>query len=121
MRSLRRAAAVLMLLLLIVPVGMACTLPELDMTPAEKQCCRRMAHDCAAMAGKSSHSCCRTEVRDNTYISSHSWILDQTGHAIALVAPTLSVGGHLEPGNQVALAVAHAPPETSSSTTVLRI
>jgi hypothetical protein len=38
---------------------MACLLPNAALTSAEKECCRKMAHDCEQAATKESHSCCQ--------------------------------------------------------------
>ena len=48
----------LALLLAALPV-MACTIPGAAMTAVERDCCKRMAHDCGK-TGMKSHSCCQT-------------------------------------------------------------
>jgi hypothetical protein len=49
----------LALLLAALPV-MACTIPSAAMTAVERDCCRRMAHECGKTGMKQSHSCCQT-------------------------------------------------------------
>jgi len=39
---------------------MACALPAIAMTMAERECCKRMAHDCGKSGMPQSHSCCQT-------------------------------------------------------------
>src|SRR5215813_1709889 len=39
---------------------MACALPAIAMTKAERECCKRMAHDCGKSGMPQSHSCCQT-------------------------------------------------------------
>src|SRR3982074_42566 len=50
--------SVLSLVLLAIPI-MACVMPALHMTSAERDCCKRMAQECGQGMTKS-HSCCQT-------------------------------------------------------------
>jgi hypothetical protein len=50
--------SLLSLVLFATPI-MACLIPEAAMTAAERDCCKRMAHECGNR-GMSSHSCCQT-------------------------------------------------------------
>jgi hypothetical protein len=50
--------SVLSLVLLAIPT-MACVLPAVAMTAAERDCCKRMAQECGKGMAKS-HSCCQT-------------------------------------------------------------
>jgi hypothetical protein len=49
----------LSLLLLATPI-MACLVPAAAMTEAERDCCKRMAHDCGNSGMMKSHSCCQS-------------------------------------------------------------
>jgi hypothetical protein len=49
----------LALLLAALPV-MACTIPGAAMTAVERDCCKRMAHECGKTGMKQSHACCQT-------------------------------------------------------------
>src|SRR5712691_7595482 len=50
--------SVLSLVLLAMPI-MACVMPAIAMTAAERDCCKRMAHECGKGMAKP-HSCCQT-------------------------------------------------------------
>ena len=50
---------------MIAPSVMACLTPDTVLTPQEKACCRRMAGKCGKVNMSSSHSCCRSTVREN--------------------------------------------------------
>jgi hypothetical protein len=51
--------SLLSLLLFAAPI-MACALPAMAMSAAERECCKRMAHDCGDKGMAKSHSCCQT-------------------------------------------------------------
>jgi len=51
--------SLLSLLLLAAPI-MACLIPAAEMTAAERDCCKRMAHQCGDKGMGQSHSCCQT-------------------------------------------------------------
>jgi len=61
-RSRQFGALVLLLVWSLVP-AMACTLPDADMTPAERACCVEMQRNCSGMDMPASHSCCQKQVR----------------------------------------------------------
>jgi hypothetical protein len=54
----RVGVSVLLLLVLATPV-MACLIPAIAMTAAERDCCKRMAGECYKGMAQS-HSCCQT-------------------------------------------------------------
>jgi len=47
-----------------VTPALACLLPMQRMTPAERECCRKMAQQCGSSVMPSSHSCCQGHQRD---------------------------------------------------------
>jgi hypothetical protein len=51
--------SIMSLLVFATPI-MACALPAIAMTMAERECCKRMAHDCGKSGMPQSHSCCQT-------------------------------------------------------------
>jgi hypothetical protein len=69
LRPVRRIGKIgvsfLSLFLLATPI-MACLVPAAAMTQAERDCCKRMAHDCGNGGMMKSHSCCQS-----TTIPSH--------------------------------------------------
>src|SRR5438477_7806252 len=101
---------------------MACMLPSSALTPAEHECCRRMAKQCGSMRMAASHSCCRTEVRP-----SHAYLktaVAVVGHDAVAIAPAeifepLSLALLLQ--NVAPSFVEHPPPEITLSTIVLKI
>lgn len=64
-----RALALLAIALLwaITPT-MACVLPGATMTPAEHECCHRMAEQCGSSMMPASHSCCKAQAPTNTVL-----------------------------------------------------
>jgi hypothetical protein len=60
-RSRQLGALVLLLVWSLVP-AMACTLPDAQMTPAERACCIQMHEQCGSMDMPVSHSCCHKQV-----------------------------------------------------------
>ncbi|MFZ0817393.1 MAG: hypothetical protein WAM78_17855 [Candidatus Sulfotelmatobacter sp.] len=61
-RSRQLGALVLLLVWSLVP-AMACTLPDAQMTPAERACCVQMQRNCGGMDMPASHPCCQKQVR----------------------------------------------------------
>jgi len=55
----RIGVSLLSLFLLATPI-MACLVPAAAMTEAERDCCKRMAHDCGSSGMMNSHSCCQS-------------------------------------------------------------
>jgi hypothetical protein len=48
-----------------VTPAVACLLPAHQMTPAEHECCHKMAQQCGSLAMPSSHSCCQVHQRES--------------------------------------------------------
>jgi hypothetical protein len=61
-RSRQLGALVLLLVWSLVP-AMACTLPDAQMTPAERACCIQMQRNCSGMDMPASHPCCQKHLR----------------------------------------------------------
>jgi hypothetical protein len=60
MKLLRKVGVTLLSLLLFAVPIMACTLPAMAMTMAERECCKHMAQECGKTGMPQSHSCCQT-------------------------------------------------------------
>ena len=60
MRRIGRIGVSLLSLLLLATPIMACLVPAAAMTQAERDCCKRMAHDCGNGGMMKSHSCCES-------------------------------------------------------------
>ena len=57
-----RAALLLSVVLMLVATpAIACVMPGVSLTPAERECCHHMAEQCGQAAMPASHSCCQTK------------------------------------------------------------
>jgi len=65
MLALRKAGALLSLLLVLSMPAMAC-FDRSDMTADELECCKQMAEKCGSMDMPQSHSCCTTKVQSSS-------------------------------------------------------
>lgn len=121
MRFARPLAAAVLVIMFAAPV-MACLLPETQLTPAERQCCRRMAHQCGNMNGPGTHSCCKPIARTGTFLAlAYSSVTLNTCHAdlpvwAAPIAAPLR-GYSRSDWDQVA----HPPPQAAVNNPILRI
>jgi hypothetical protein len=59
----RQFCAVVLLLVWSLAPAMACTLPNVQMTPDERACCVQMQRNCSGMDMPASHPCCQKQVR----------------------------------------------------------
>ena len=105
-------------LVLGIPV-MACLVPDVEMTAAERECCKHMAQQCGSMNMPSSHSCCQTEVRQ----SSPMLHVERAQVAPQLMAAMIVTVATIEPiESHVTFTERHPPPESPpSSSSILRI
>ncbi len=62
MKALRQFAFMLAMILPLLMPNMACALPGVHLTPAERACCRQMKEQCGSMEMPASHSCCGKEL-----------------------------------------------------------
>jgi hypothetical protein len=99
--------------------AMACVVVGMEMTSAERECCKRMAQQCGSMKMPTSHSCCQTNVqRPNSMLRSA---------AVRITPPTLGRSIDLSIIPAIAevrhpLERVHPPPETPpSASSILRI
>jgi hypothetical protein len=87
--------SLLSLLLLATPI-MACLIPAAAMTAAERDCCKRMAHQCGDKGMGQSHSCCQT-----TTVPDHLAAIKSSSD-VNLQHPTLFVAYAIHPGPTIA-------------------
>ena len=114
-------AAILLVLTLVGGPAMACMLPSAALTPAEHECCRRMARQCGSMSMPVSHSCCRTEVRPSqAYLKAAAVSLGHN-NAVAIAPAEIVEPWSWLLQNGAPPSVDHPPPEITPSTIVLRI
>jgi len=85
--AFKLAIALLSLLLMTTPI-MACLIPAAAMTTAERDCCKRMAHDCGNAGMPQSHPCCQTTTVPNHFAAIKSSSDVNLVH-VALTAPYL--------------------------------
>jgi hypothetical protein len=120
LRNAGKFAAILLLLTLVGSPAMACMLSSAALTPAEHECCRRMARQCGSMRMPAS-PCCRTEVRpSHAYLKTAAAMVSHDAVAIApaeIVVPSSSLALQ----NVAPSFVEHPPPEITLSTIVLKI
>jgi hypothetical protein len=69
MRVLRQLMGVLLLGLTFGSPVMACLIPGVEMTTAERECCHKMAYECGPSAMASSHTCCQTSPQRDSAVS----------------------------------------------------
>jgi hypothetical protein len=118
-------ASLLSLLLFAAPI-MACSLPAMAMSAAERECCKRMAQECGKKGMAKSHSCCQTvSVPDHLPAIKSSSDVGSKHLAVAFVhalPPILTTTTMLESGSSPWAADIHSPPVSPpASISVLRI
>jgi hypothetical protein len=62
MKAIRQFAVIVAILLPLVSPAMACVLPDAQLTPAERACCKQMATHCGHMQMPMAHGCCQKDV-----------------------------------------------------------
>jgi len=101
---------------------MACLSPGSALTDEERECCRQMAGECGEMS--SSHSCCKTTVRDSDpYLSNSRIAISAHADATLAILPISKIIGLPDDISGFAAASdAHAPPELPpAKISILRI
>ena len=104
-----------------VTPAIACLVPTRQMTPAEHECCLKMAQQCGSSVMPSSHSCCQGHQRD-TAVSPVPTYPPNRPFALAIAPPSTIVPVDCASTSPLSPAL-EAPPPTSSPgcTSVLRI
>src|SRR3989475_2032644 len=115
--------SLLSLLLFAAPI-MACALPAMAMTAAERDCCKRMAGECGKKG--MSHSCCQTTtVPDHLPAIKSSSDVSSRHLALVLVhalPPIPTVATMPESGSSVQVVDIHSPPVSPPvAVSILRI
>ncbi len=104
---------------------MACVVPNGAMTPAERECCKKMAGQCGDMGMAKSHPCCQvTDTADFHALKTASSQLHHVSlvlfHALPLTAQANAYFSLAQWSSRVSCT--HSPPGlNSTTTTVLRI
>lgn len=121
-RSVCKLAALLLALSVFASPLMACLQPDATLTTEERECCRKMAGECGKMP--SSHSCCKTTVRDtDPYLSNSRVQISAPAQATLAILPVNEIIGLPDLASQFVISSdAHAPPESPPvKTSILRI
>ena len=105
---------------------MACAVPNATMTPAERECCKKMARQCGDMGMAKSHPCCQSTATpvDLHALKTASSQLHHVSlvlfHALPLTAQTDTYCSLAQWSSRVSCT--HSPPgQESLATTILRI
>lgn len=101
--------------------AVACLLPMPSMTPAEHECCQKMAHQCGSAMMPASHTCCQAQP-DHTAVSPASTYSATRPFSAALVPHT--AGPMMMPGVfalEISALEASPPGPPSGCRSILRI
>jgi hypothetical protein len=105
---------------------MACAVPDAAMTPAERECCKKMARQCGNMGMAKSHPCCQSTATpaDLHALKTASSKLHHVSLVLFHALPhTAQTGAYFSvPQWSSCVSCTHSPPGLESlTTTVLRI
>ena len=123
MSVLRQIGVLVLLLGSFLAPAMACMVPDAQMNPQERSCCRAMNNQCGQMEMPASHGCCQKTlpgVRDNALDTKVTNFHPVAAPVVCLavfelVSPTSTVAGWVERPND-------SPPNSPPSTiSILRI
>jgi hypothetical protein len=104
-----------------VTPAIACLVPVQQMTPAEHECCRKMAQQCGSSVMPSSHSCCQGHQRE-TAVSPVSSYPPSRPFALTIVLPSSIVLAGSALTSPLSPVLEAPPPESSPGCrSVLRI
>jgi hypothetical protein len=111
--AFKHGFAVLSLFLLATPI-MACLVTAAAMTEAERECCKRMAHDCGNSGMMKSHSCCQSTTVPSHLATINSSFEGNSTHLGLVFAhalpPMLRIAMIPEFGSSPWAADIHSPP-----------
>jgi hypothetical protein len=119
-KTLRQSVGILLVSVILGYPAMACLTLGVEMTAAERECCKQMAQQCGSMKMPASHSCCQTEVRQphSMLHVATTQIAPPVATQVAVIdAPTYSVADADSSFFEL-----HRPPESPpGSSSILRI
>ena len=108
----RTGVSLVSLFLLATPI-MACLVPAAAMTQAERDCCKRMAHDCGHSGMMKSHSCCQSTTVPSHLATIKSSFDGSSMHLASVLAqafPSVRIAMILEVDSSPLAADIHSPP-----------
>jgi hypothetical protein len=105
---------------------MACAVPNAEMTPAEQECCKKMARQCGDMGMAKSHPCCQSTATPTDFHALKA-ASSQLHHVRLILSHARPVASQADAGFSLAqwssrASCTHSPPGLEFlATTVLRI
>jgi hypothetical protein len=126
MKPIGKVGVSLLLLLVLAKPMMACLIPAIAMTAAERDCCKRMAGHCGHKGKVRSHSCCQTIAVPDHFAAIKSLSVVNGQHPPMFVAynvhPGLTIPTVPEFGSALLAVDIHSPPDSPAVVvSVLRI
>jgi hypothetical protein len=119
-RMIRQSVSLFLLVVVFGVPAMACLTPGIEMTTAERECCKHMAQHCGSMNMPASHSCCRREMQ-----RPNSMLRAARMHVVPPVVCDAIVGDLIKPAvleNEFLFVRVHPPTESPPGTSsILRI
>jgi hypothetical protein len=119
-RMIRQSVSLLLLVVVFGVPAMACLIPGMEMTTAERECCKHMAQHCGSMNMPASHSCCRREMQ-----RPKSMLRAARAHVVPAVVSEALVGDLIKPAvldSEFSFVQVHPPTESPPGTSsILRI
>jgi hypothetical protein len=117
-----KSGAILMMALIAAGPLMACMLPGSQMSQAEMECCKTMAH-CGDMNMSAEHDCCKTIVQPNQIpLASNHFVLVNDASYLGLPVSNLLVANGGQHVTGATSESGHSPPGPDpASSQVLRI
>jgi len=121
-RVLRQLVGILMLGLAFGSPVMACLIPGVEMTAAERECCHKMAYECSSSAMASSHTCCQTPPQRDSAVSPTPTYSPARHFAMAVIPQVAAAVSHSASISRQLPTLEVPPPEPSPGcSSVLRI
>jgi hypothetical protein len=105
---------------------MACAVPNAEMTPAERECCKKMARQCGDMGMAKSHPCCQSTATPADFHALKT-AFSQLHHVSLILSHALPLAAQADAYSSLAqlssrVSCTHSPPGLgSTTTTILRI
>lgn len=116
MRLAGKLGIVVLTVLLAAAPSMACLLPMVTLTTAERECCKHMSEQCGSAGMPNSHSCCQRLAGPDTSRLVLSSSHDRVSSLVALGIHVTSLALRFLVSNSAAgsewLNAIHAPPES---------
>ncbi len=118
----RALVLVSIVLLWVAAPAIACVLPGVTLTPAERECCHHMAQQCGQTEMPASHSCCQAPARHQDALTQASVSIPTRLVTIAVTAIQATLVLPATTRELLAIDLHSPPPDSqSSSISILRV